>query len=96
METIDRLSMRLESVFMADIASSDMYLLYGTPHIEFHDVRMANELQSVGGSARKRGKIAGTTGVGLGKIVGGNRGEARCKEVLLKVKVVFERDITDW
>ena len=91
-ETIDRLALRLEFAFMVEVTSSDMSLLVGTPHTVFDKARMANEFGSDEASTPgRRDKIAGTTEVGVGKNVYG--GEGRGMEVLLRAKVVLEKDV---
>lgn len=95
-ETIARLAMRLESVFMVDIASSDMYLLFATPGAEFDDTKMAKEFESSKASTRIRkgkDKVAGTTEVGVEKYVCGKKGEGLRVQVLSKAKVVLEGDL---
>ena len=95
-ETINRLAARLESLFMADITSSDIRLLFETPRTDFDDRRMARECES--GEApilERQNKVAGTTEVGVEKSVCGARGEGRRTEVLLKAKVVLEKDLAD-
>lgn len=95
-ETIDRLVLRLESVFIVDIISSDMCLLFETPFTAYNDLRMAKEIDQFddripGGEDA----VAATTEVGVGKCVGERQGEGRRMEVLLKAKVVLEKDLTD-
>lgn len=95
-ETIDKLARRLESAFMVDIKSSDMYLLFETPLTVFDKMRVKKEFRSNGREARQgRDKVAGTTRVGVWKTVGGRQGEGRRTEVLLKARVVLERDLID-
>ena len=95
-ETIIRLALRLESVFMVDVTSSDMFLLSETPGTRFEDVRMDDEFGSNGASAPgKWDMIVGTTEVGVGKSVCGRVGESRRTEILLKTKVVLEKDVVD-
>jgi len=96
LETIDRLAMRLELAFLVEVASSDMSLLFETPDTAFDNTRMVNEFGShkdftPGGWD----KIAGTTEVGVGKSVGGGRGEGQRTEVLLKAKVVLEKEVEE-
>jgi hypothetical protein len=91
-ETIDRLVLRLESAFI----SSDMSLLFETPRTVFDKTRMTNECGSDEASTpERRDRVAGTTEVGVGKGVCGKPGESRRVEVLLKAKVVLEKDVTD-
>lgn len=82
---------------MLDIPSSDMYLLFGTPNTEFDGTRMTEEVESGKSPARsrRRGKVAGTTEVGVEKFVCGGKGtgEDSRSEVLLKAKVILEGDL---
>jgi len=95
-ETIDRLAMRLELAFMVEVASSDMSLIFETPHTTFDNTRMVNEFGSNKDFAPGgRDKVVGTTEVGVGKSVGGGRGEGRHTEVLLKAKVVLEKEVEE-
>ena len=95
-ETIIRLAERLESTFMVDVASSDMSLIFEIPRTAFNRTRMANEFGSDRASTSgKRDKVAGTLEVGVEKSICGGRGEARRTEVLLKVKVVLEKDVAE-
>ena len=89
-EAIDLLAMRLESVFTVDVTSSDMHLLFETPGGAFDRSRMSNELRSNGVPNHKSNDktVAATTGVGVGKKV-----SQGLTEVLLKAKVVLERDL---
>ena len=92
-ETIDRLAARLESAFMADITSGDVSLLVACPHSEFSDASMSLEFESdAPATSRRRDKVAGTTEVGVEKRVG-KRGEGSQTKVLLKAKVVLEKDL---
>jgi hypothetical protein len=94
-ETIDRLAVRLESVFMVDITSSDMRLIYETTFTEFDDTRMVDEFESGGGSTPKgQDKVVVTTEVGVEKSVG-RRGQPPHTQVLSKSKVVLEKDLVD-
>jgi len=94
-ETIDRLAVRLESAFMGEITSCDMCLVYEAPCATFDAARMTREFKSHGSSTpRGQDKVAGTTEVGVEKRVG-SRGEAHRTQVLLKTKVVLERDLED-
>jgi hypothetical protein len=57
---------------------------------------MTNDFESDGTSTpRKRDRVAGTTEVGVGKSVGGGPGESRRVEVLLKTKVILEKDVVE-
>ena len=87
-----RLAVRLESVFMVDVTSSDMSLLFEAPGTRFDETRMSNEYGSNGGP-RKRGGIAGTTEVGVGKRVSEGGGKGHREEILLKTRVVLEKDV---
>ena len=82
---------------MADITSSDMCLLFETPRTDFDDTRMEREYES--GEAfipGRQNKVAGTTEVGVEKRVSGGRGEGlRQTEVLLKAKVLLDRDLAE-
>ena len=94
-ETIHRLALRLEFAFMVDVAPSGMFLVYETPHTAFDEAKMINEFGSEASTLGREGKIAGTIEVGVGKSVCGGRGEGRRTEVLLKVKVVLEKDVAE-
>ena len=95
-ETIIRLALHLESVFMVDVTSSDMFLLSETPGTRFEDARMDDEFGSNCASAPgKCDMIVGTTEVGVGKSVFGRVGESRRTEILLKTNVVLEKDVVD-
>lgn len=94
-EIIDRLAVRLESVFMVDITSSDMYLLSETPCAVFDGTRMVEEFEPDENSTpSEQGKVVGTTEVGVEKSVG-RRGERQRTQVLLKTRVVLEKDLAD-
>jgi hypothetical protein len=95
METIDRLAQRLESVFMMDVASSDMYLIFQTPRTAFDDTKMTTEFESTRSPPQREERVAGTTEVGVGKSVGGRGVDDLRIEVLLKAKVVLEHDLAD-
>lgn len=93
-QTIERLAMDLETVFMVDITSSDMCLLYEAPSTPFDDTRMTKECKPERASASKRpDKVVGTTEVGVGKSVAGKQDESRHTQILLKSTVVLEKDI---
>lgn len=95
-ETIDRLVMRLESILIADIVSSDMRLLFESPCTVFNDVRMAKEIEFDETFAPGReDRVVGTTEVGVEKSVGEGQGEGRGTEILLKAKVVLEKDLME-
>jgi len=94
-ETIDRLAVRLESAFMGEITSCDVSLVYEAPCVMFDDARMIREFKSNGSSTpRGQDRVAGTTEVGVEKRVG-TRGEGHRTQVLLKAKVVLEKDLED-
>lgn len=95
-ETIIQLAIRLEHAFMVEVTSSDMSLLFEAPDTVFDDTRMANELGSdnapVPGGLKD--KIAGTMEVGVEKrISGGGPGKIGRAKILLKTKVVLEKDL---
>ena len=93
-ETIDRLAVRLEFAFMVEITSSDMSLLFETPSTVFDKTMMTDELESdKTPTPGRRDKVAGTTEVGVGKSTYEGRGGRRPMEVLLKTKVVLEKDV---
>jgi hypothetical protein len=93
-ETIIRLCLRLELAFMVEVISSNMYLLVAAPDTVFEDARMTNEFGSDGASTPGgRGKVVGTTEVGVGKRVYGGPGNDQREEFLLKIKVVLEQDV---
>jgi hypothetical protein len=94
-EAIDRLVLRLESIFMVDIISSDTSLFFETPGTVFDDVRMAMEAE-FDGTFTPGGKdvVAGTTEVGVERSVGEGQGEDQRTEILLKAKTVWEKDLT--
>ena len=84
---------------MVDITSSDMRLLFGTPSTSFDDKRMSKECDKDSTPGGQDIKVAGTTEVGVEKTVYERRGErrpcgGRCTTILLKAKVVLEKDIT--
>ena len=92
-ETIIRLVLCLESMFKVYITSSDMSLLFEAPGTVFDDAKMTDEYGSDGASAPgRRDRVAGTTEVGIRKSVR-EAGTSRCTEILLKTKVVLERDV---
>jgi hypothetical protein len=79
---------------MVDIISSDMYLLFETPGTVFDDMRMAKETEfyktsTLGG----KDIVVGTTEVGVERNVGEGQGEDQRIEILLKVRVVWEKDL---
>ena len=95
LEIIYQLASRLESAFMVDVTSCDMYLLCEAPLTMFDDTKMTKEFESDDSSAQKRDKVAGITGVGVEKSVWGRSGENLRVEVLLKATVVMEEDFED-
>jgi len=96
LETIDRLALRLDTAFMVEVASSDMSLVFETPLTVFDETRMTNEFGSDEASTPgRRDKVAGTTEVGVKQSVCGGRDKGRRTEVLLKTKVVLEKDVVD-
>jgi len=93
-ESMIQTAQRLETAFMIDVTSSDMSLLYENPETMFDDAKMINEFGSDSAyKPGKRDKIAGTTEVGVKKIAYGGPGEAPQVGILLKPKVVLERDV---
>jgi hypothetical protein len=84
----------LEFAFMVEVTSSDMTLLYEAQDTVFDDARMTDEYGSDGVSTPEtQDRIVGTTEVGVGKSVCGGPGEGRRAEILLKTKVVLEKDV---
>jgi len=95
-ENITRLALRLQLALMAEVASSDMSLLFESPDTVFDKTRMINEFGSDQDyTPASRDKIAGTTELGVGKSLDGGQGEGRRMEILLKAKVVLEKDVAD-
>jgi hypothetical protein len=93
-ETIIRLCLRLELAFMAEVISSNMYLIVEAPDTVFGDARMTNEFGSDGAfTPRGQGRVGGTTEVGVGKGVHRKPGNGQREEILLKAKVVLENDL---
>ena len=79
---------------MVEVISSNMHLLVEAPDTVFDDARMTNEFESDGVSTPGgQDRVAGMTEVGVGKSVCGGPGEGRRVEVLLKTKVVLEKDV---
>jgi len=92
-EKIIRHAIRLESAFKVEVTSSDMSLLFEAPGTMFDDAKMADDNGSGGVPVPERqDRIAGTTEVGVEKSIR-KAGESRHTEVLLKTKVVLERDV---
>ena len=79
---------------MEEVTSSDMSLLFEAPETVFDGRRMTNEFGYNGGSTpRKRDRIIGTTEVGVEKSIREGTGKGRRTEILLKPKVVLEKDV---
>ena len=71
-----------------------MALLFKVPDTMFDEARMTSDFESDSASKRRRqDRIAGTTDVGVEKIICGGPGKTQCAEILLKPKVVLERDV---
>ena len=88
-----KLAQRLELAFMVEVTSSDMFLLFEATDTIFDDTKMTNEFESSDGSTPgKRDKIVGTTEVGVGKSISDGAGKGRRTEILLRPKVVLEKD----
>ena len=95
-EQMIRLALRLELAFMTEVSSSDISLLFEAPGTLFDDARMTNEFGPDGGSVPGRqDRIAGTTEVGVGKSVCEGAWKGRRTEILLKPKVVLEKDVVE-
>jgi len=95
-ESIVGHALRSELAFKVDVTSSDMTLLFETAGAKFDEARMSNDYGC--NDARTLGrqdKIAGTTEVGVGKSMCGGPGESRREEILLKVKVILEKDVLE-
>jgi len=93
-ESIIRLVLRLELVFKVEVTSSDMSLLFEAPDTVFDNARMSDEFGSDGTSiSGNQDRVAGTTEVGVGKSISVGPGEIRRTGVLLKTKVVLEKDV---
>ena len=93
-ETIIQLAQSLESAFMVDVTSSDVFLLLEAPDAEFDNARMTSEFGS--GSPfvpGRQDRIVGTTEVGVGKSTSSGAGESRRTQILLKPKVVLKKDV---
>ena len=79
---------------MVDVTSCDMSLIFHYPATLFEDTEMTNEFGAY--SVAKPGKqerIAGTAELGVQKSVCRKPGEPRHVEILLKPKVVLEKDV---
>ena len=95
-ESIIQLSLRSELAFKVDIISSDLSLLFENPGAVFDGARMSDEFEPDGGPIPgRRDRIAGTTEVGIEKSICGRAGESRRTEILLKPKVVLEKDVVE-
>lgn len=94
-ETVYKIASRLESAFMVDVTSTDMYLYWEDPRVAFDNTRMAKELASGDPPPQRPGEVAGTTELGVAKRVRRREGEGVCMEVLLKATVVLEGDFAD-
>jgi len=93
-EAIIRTSQRLEAAFMVDVTSSNMALLSEAQGTVFDDSRMTNEFgPDSAPTCGRRDRIAGTTEVGVAKSVCGGTRESRHGKILLKTKVVLEKDV---
>ncbi|KAF9783756.1 hypothetical protein BJ322DRAFT_1109605 [Thelephora terrestris] len=80
--------------FMVEVVSSDMSLLFEAPGTVFDARRMTSEFGADSGSSPgTRSNVMGTTEVGVGKSISGGSGDTRRVEILLKTKVVLERDV---
>ena len=76
-----------------EVTSSDMSLLFEAPGTVFDDAKMTDDSGSGDVSVPGRhDKIAGTTEVGVEKSIC-RAGESRRTEILLKTKVVLEKDV---
>lgn len=95
-EAIIRLALRSELAFMVEVKSSDMTLLVEAPGTVFDDARMTDEYESgAATTSEQQDKVAATTEVGVGKRIPGGPGEGRRVEVMLKTKVVLEKDVVE-
>jgi len=90
-ESVIQLALRLEHAFMVEVTSSDMSLLLEAPGTVFDGTRMTNE-DSI---PKGRDRIAGTMEVGVLKKTCGGPGEVGRAEILLKTKVVLEKDLVE-
>ena len=95
-ETIIQLSLRLEFAFMVEVISGDMSLLFEAADTVFDNAKMTNEFGSETSTPKRRDRVAGTTEVGVGKSVCGGPGESRREGILLKTKVILEKDVLEW
>jgi len=78
---------------MVEITSSDMSLVSEAPHTVFDKATMTNEFEADDTSTSGRDRVVGTTEVGVRKSVCGGPGGGRRTEVLLRAKVVLEKDV---
>ena len=79
---------------MLEVTSSDLSLLFEAPNTVFDGARMTNEFGSdISSPLGSRDRIVGTTEVGVGKSTSGRAGKSRQMKVLLKAKVVLEKDV---
>jgi len=93
-ETVERLTLRLVSMFIADVTASDMCLLFETPGTMYDGARVTKEFEPDQASATgERCKVAGTAGVGIEKSVFDEQNESRSTVILLKARVVLEEDL---
>ena len=92
-----QLAMRLEYTFMVEVVSSDMVLLFEAPDTVFDEARMASEFGSDSDfpPPGTRGNVVGTTEVGVGKRISEGSGDTQRAEILLKTKVVLEKDVVE-
>ena len=95
-ESIINHALRSELAFRVEVTSSDMTLLFEPPGTEFDKAKMSNDYGSNETQAlRRRDRIAATTEVGVGKSICGGPDESRREEILLRVKVVLEKDVLE-
>ena len=85
---------------MVEITSSDMRLLFEAPSTAFDEKRMSKEYDKGSTPGGQVMKVVGTKEVGVEKTVYEKRGEGqpsdgRCTTVLLKAKVVLEKDVAN-
>jgi len=93
-ETIIQHALRLEFAFKVEVTSSDMALLFEAPGTVFDDTTMINDIGSDGASTPGgQDWVAGTTEVGVRKRVCGAGQKSPRTEILLKTKVVLEKDV---
>ena len=93
-EEMIRTAQRLEAAFMVDVTSCDMSLIFHDAGVLFEDARMTNEFGADSAATpREQEWIAGTTEVGVQKSVCKKSGEPRHVGILLKPKVILEKDV---